>query len=128
MYCRDAASLCGSGAAAQRLTGYPIDPPQVSVSDISSGAFMAKHLRIAQSTEIMGVALVASGLYGCSVLYATADGVAALASQGRAVHVDALSARRRVFLRDLVRTIALEAEVDPPPVSLPADFVHDRRP
>ena len=77
------------------MTSYPIDPAQVSVSGISSGAFMANPLHIAHFAEIMGVALIAGGLYGCAVLHTTADGVEALASSGgRTVHVDALSCLR----------------------------------
>ena len=36
--------LGASALATERLGGYPVDPAQVSVSGISSGAFMANHL------------------------------------------------------------------------------------
>jgi poly(3-hydroxybutyrate) depolymerase len=53
----------------------------VSVSGISSGAFMANQLHIAHSADVMGAAMIAGGPYGCAVLRATSDGVEALASQ-----------------------------------------------
>jgi hypothetical protein len=36
--------LLASALATGRLGGYPVDPAQVSVSGISSGAFMANHI------------------------------------------------------------------------------------
>ena len=36
--------LGASDLATERLGDYPVDPAQVSVSGISSGAFMANHL------------------------------------------------------------------------------------
>lgn len=36
--------LLASALATGRLGGYPVDPAQVSVSGISSGALMANHL------------------------------------------------------------------------------------
>src|SRR5271169_2991168 len=73
--------LGASALAAERLGGYPVDPGQVSVSGISSGAFMANQLHIAHSADIMGAAMVAGGLYGCAVQDVESDGVLALASQ-----------------------------------------------
>ena len=70
-----------ASAAAPPLGRYPVDPTQVSVSGISSGAFMANQLHIAHSAGIMGAAMIAGGLYGCSVLTVQPDGVYALASQ-----------------------------------------------
>jgi hypothetical protein len=52
----------------------------MSVSAMSSGAVMA---------EIMGAAMIASSLYGCAVLHATADGVAAQASQAAGPNLSA---------------------------------------
>ncbi|MFC7538540.1 hypothetical protein ACFQU2_02525 [Siccirubricoccus deserti] len=54
-------------AAEAPLGRHGADPRQVSVSGLSSGAFMAAQLHIAHSTGIMGVGLVAGGLYGCAV-------------------------------------------------------------
>ena len=67
-------------AAAERLGTYPVDPDKISVSGISSGAFMANQLHIAHSTLFMGAAMVAGGLYGCAVNDVKDDGVGALAS------------------------------------------------
>ncbi|MGA8586943.1 MAG: hypothetical protein WB715_24465 [Roseiarcus sp.] len=36
--------LGASALATERLGGYPVDPAQVSVCGMSSGAFMANHL------------------------------------------------------------------------------------
>jgi hypothetical protein len=73
--------LCASASAAERLSSDPVHPAQMSVSAMSSGAVMANQPHIAYSAEIMGAAMIASGLYGCAVLPATADGVGAQASQ-----------------------------------------------
>ncbi len=107
--------LCGSASAAERLSLYPIDPAQVSVAGLSSGAFMANQLHIAHSAEIMGAAMIAGGLYGCAVLHATADGVEALASQAAGPCLTTPFLLEDVaFYADLVRTLAGKAEVDPP--------------
>src|SRR5947209_8007667 len=57
----------GSASAAERLGSYPIDPAKVSISGISSGAFMANQFHIAHSKLIMGAGIIAGGLYGCAV-------------------------------------------------------------
>ena len=59
----------GSGLAsgAEKLGSYPVDPGKVSISGISSGAFMANQFHIAHSALIMGAAMVAGGLYACAV-------------------------------------------------------------
>jgi hypothetical protein len=72
--------LCASASAAARLSGDPAHPAPMSVSAMSSGAVMA---------EIMGAAMIASSLYGCAVLHATADGVAAQASQAAGPNLSA---------------------------------------
>ena len=76
-----ASALTVSAHAAERLGAFPVDPRQISVAGISSGAFMANQLHIAHSADIMGAAMVAGGLYGCAVQDVTPDGVLALASQ-----------------------------------------------
>jgi poly(3-hydroxybutyrate) depolymerase len=59
----------GSGLAngAEKLGSYPVDPKKVSISGISSGAFMANQFHIAHSALIMGAGMVAGGLYACAV-------------------------------------------------------------
>jgi hypothetical protein len=61
-------SSLGPSAAitAERLGGYPVDPEKVSISGISSGAFMANQFHIAHSALIMGAGMVAGGLYACA--------------------------------------------------------------
>lgn len=108
-------ALCSSALAAERLSSYPVDPAQVSVSGISSGAFMANQLHIAHSANIMGAAMIAGGLYGCAVLHATADGVEALASQAAGPCLSTPFLLEDVsFHADLVKTLAGKAEIDPP--------------
>jgi len=51
----------------ERLGTYSADPAKISISGISSGAFMANQFHIAHSTLIMGVGIVAGGLYACAV-------------------------------------------------------------
>ncbi len=53
--------------AAERLGSYPVDPEKVSISGISSGAFMANQFHVAHSSLVMGAGMVAGGLYGCSL-------------------------------------------------------------
>jgi poly(3-hydroxybutyrate) depolymerase len=63
-----AAAWFGGGAsAADPLGRFPVDSGQVSVSGISSGAFMANQLHVAHSAGIMGAGIIAGGLYGCAV-------------------------------------------------------------
>lgn len=59
--------LAAVASAQERLGSYPIDPAKVSVSGISSGAFMANQFHVAYSSLIMGAGIVAGGLYGCAV-------------------------------------------------------------
>jgi hypothetical protein len=76
-----AAAWFGGGAStADPLGRFPVDPAQISVSGISSGAFMANQLHIAHSAGIIGAGMVAGGLYGCAVDSVTDDGVFSLAS------------------------------------------------
>ena len=76
-----AAAWFGGGAsAADPLGRFPVDPALVSVSGISSGAFMANQLHIAHSAGIVGAGMIAGGLYGCAVDSVSEDGVLALAS------------------------------------------------
>lgn len=54
-----------AAAGAAELGSYPVDPAKVSISGISSGAYMANQFHIAHSQLVMGAGLVAGGLYGC---------------------------------------------------------------
>src|SRR3954451_23984795 len=63
-------SLIGASSLAQgqeKLSSFSVDPGKISISGISSGAFMANQFHIAHSKLIMGVGLVAGGLYACAV-------------------------------------------------------------
>jgi len=55
-------------AAQEHLGSFHIDPNKVSISGISSGAFMASQFHIAHSELVMGAGLIAGGLYTCAVL------------------------------------------------------------
>ena len=68
-------------AAGERLGSFPVDPKKVSVSGISSGAFMANQFHIAHSTLIMGAGMVAGGLYGCAVHHIDGEELVALNTQ-----------------------------------------------
>src|SRR5438045_2914543 len=57
----------GGASAADPLGRFPVDPAEVSVSGISSGAFMANQLHFAHSAGILGAGMIAGGLYGCAV-------------------------------------------------------------
>src|SRR4051794_40305765 len=72
----------GSGLAsgAEKLGSYPVDPGKVSISGISSGAFMANQFHIAHSALVMGAAMVAGGLYACAVDGIEGDHLRALVS------------------------------------------------
>jgi poly(3-hydroxybutyrate) depolymerase len=72
--------LVGAASAADPLGRYPVDPTQISVAGISSGAFMANQLHVAHSADIMGVGVVAGGPFGCAVADTNDTGVVALIS------------------------------------------------
>jgi poly(3-hydroxybutyrate) depolymerase len=52
-------------AAISSLGAYNVNPAQVSVSGLSSGAFMAQELGVAYSSKFMGVGVFAGGIYDC---------------------------------------------------------------
>lgn len=56
---------CGAERAAP-LAPLNIDPARVSVSGMSSGAYMAQQLHLAYADRIHGAALLAGGPYGCA--------------------------------------------------------------
>jgi poly(3-hydroxybutyrate) depolymerase len=53
-------------AAPDKLPAYGADARQVSVSGLSSGAFMAVQLQVAYSSRIVGAGIVAGGPYYCA--------------------------------------------------------------
>lgn len=59
-------ALEGRAQPAARLGTYHIDPARVSVSGVSSGAYMAVQLEVAFSKTFSGVASVAGGLFWCA--------------------------------------------------------------
>ena len=52
--------------AAERLSSYNIDESAISVSGISSGAYMAVQYHVAHSARVMGAGVVAGGPYYCA--------------------------------------------------------------
>jgi poly(3-hydroxybutyrate) depolymerase len=109
-------AVISTGAlAADPLGRYPIDPAQVSVSGISSGAFMANQLHIAHSAGIMGAAIIAGGLYGCAVLDVHPDGVFALATRAVGQCMSTPSLLPGVdFFKQMVSDLAQRGWIDPP--------------
>jgi poly(3-hydroxybutyrate) depolymerase len=71
------ATLIGAAGepAAEALARYNIDPRQISVSGISSGAFMAHQFHVAHSATVIGAGIIAGGPYNCatSELYVSID-------------------------------------------------------
>lgn len=101
--------------AAEKLGRLHIDPAQVSVAGVSSGAFMANQLQIAHSADIMGGAMIAGGLYGCAVQSVTEDGVLALATEamGACMKVPFLLDDVSSY-RDRVEALAADGWIDSP--------------
>jgi poly(3-hydroxybutyrate) depolymerase len=110
-----AAWFGGWASAAEPLGRFSADPGQVSVSGISSGAFMANQLHIAHSTGIMGAGLIAGGLYGCAVDSVTSTGVFSLASLavGPCMSVPTLLRPVEYYART-VAELAARGWIDPP--------------
>lgn len=79
------ASLWAPAHAQERLGSYTIDPDKVSISGISSGAFMANQFHMAHSKLIMGAGMVAGGLHTCAVLTVDKDEESLNANITRAV-------------------------------------------
>lgn len=63
---------CPVGARAQELPALGADRTRVSVSGLSSGGFMAVQYAVAWSSEVMGVGVVAGGLYNCGAVFRAA--------------------------------------------------------
>jgi poly(3-hydroxybutyrate) depolymerase len=110
------AAWFGGGAwAADPLGRFPVDPAQVSVSGISSGAFMANQLHIAHSAGIIGAGMIAGGLYGCTVDSLSEDGVFALASLAVGPCMSVPTLLRPVdFYAQLTADLAAKGWIDPP--------------
>jgi poly(3-hydroxybutyrate) depolymerase len=53
-------------APTRALTKLNIDPTTITVSGVSSGAFMGVQLHVAHSDIISGVGAIAGGIYSCS--------------------------------------------------------------
>jgi hypothetical protein len=110
-----AAWFGGDASAADPLGRLPADPAQVSVSGISSGAFMANQLHVAHSAGIMGAGIIAGGPFGCAVDTVTGDGVLALASLaiGPCLSVPTLL-KPVAFYAGIVADLATRGWIDPP--------------
>jgi poly(3-hydroxybutyrate) depolymerase len=110
-----AAWFGGCASAAEPLGRFSADPGQVSVSGISSGAFMANQLHIAHSAGIMGAGIIAGGLYGCAVDSVTGTGVFSLASLavGPCMSVPTLL-QPVAFYAQVVADLAAQGWIDPP--------------
>jgi poly(3-hydroxybutyrate) depolymerase len=105
----------GAASAADPLGRFPIDPAQVSVSGISSGAFMANQLHIAHSNGIMGAGMVAGGLYGCAVDSVVEDGVYSLASLAVGPCMSVPTLLQPVdFYAQMTGELAAKGWIDPP--------------
>ncbi|MBK8284659.1 MAG: hypothetical protein IPK97_07060 [Ahniella sp.] len=61
-----ALAACAPTPPLDPLPKLSIDPERVTVSGISSGAYMATQVHVALSSQIHGVATVAGGPYGCA--------------------------------------------------------------
>jgi poly(3-hydroxybutyrate) depolymerase len=59
-------ALLPSPVLAQALDAQTIDPSQISVSGLSSGAFMAGQVHVAFSKTIMGAGIIAGGPFDCA--------------------------------------------------------------
>jgi poly(3-hydroxybutyrate) depolymerase len=55
-----------AGAAMGDLPGYNINPDDITISGISSGAYMAVQFGVAHSATVRGVGAIAGGPYACS--------------------------------------------------------------
>lgn len=62
-----AVMVTGCGSPPPPLPSLNIDPGRVTVSGISSGAYMAHQVHLAHSTRIAGAGLIAGGPYSCAL-------------------------------------------------------------
>jgi hypothetical protein len=106
-------SACG--LAAEPLGTFPVDPMQVSVAGISSGAFMANQVHVAHSADVMGAAMIAGGLYGCALEGMDTDGVLALASRAIGPCMSLPFMLKDIsWYVDTVKRLATKRWIDPP--------------
>ncbi|WP_149536985.1 extracellular catalytic domain type 2 short-chain-length polyhydroxyalkanoate depolymerase [Siccirubricoccus phaeus] len=107
--------LARPAAAEAPLPRLGADAAQVTVSGLSSGAFMAAQLHIAHAEGIAGAAIIAGGLYGCAVESLDARGVlrslVALAT-GPCMRVPARLRPAEAYA-DLARRLAEAGRIDP---------------
>lgn len=59
-------AVAASESLREIAAGLVLDAGQISVSGISSGAYMAQQMHVAHSRHVMGAGLVAGGPYGCA--------------------------------------------------------------
>ena len=104
-----------SANAAEKLGAYSVDPAQISVAGLSSGAFMANQLHIAHSADVMGAAMIAGGLYGCAVQDVERDGVLAAMSQaiGPCMTAPFMLGAASTY-KQIVDKLAAKGWIDPP--------------
>ncbi|MGB0682001.1 MAG: depolymerase [Magnetovibrionaceae bacterium] len=76
-----ALSSAGAEPAKVALPGLSIDAEKVTVSGISSGAFMGNQFHVAHSDLVSGAGLVAGGLYSCATTIVTGDNIVGTASR-----------------------------------------------
>lgn len=87
-----------------KLQSYNIDPKQITVSGISSGAFMASQLGVAYSKTISGYGSIAGGIYWC------AEGNKDRATGDCMKNPAALNSDRFI---DKAKALASSGEIDP---------------
>lgn len=85
------------------LGSYNIDEEKISVSGISSGAFMANQLHIALSDRFIGAGMVAGGLYNCTVDSVTDKGLRSLSSNatGRCMSLPMMLPKADFFIKQI---------------------------
>lgn len=57
---------CGTEAPPEALPKFDLDPARISVSGLSSGAYMAHQVHLAYATRLVGAGLLAGGPYQCA--------------------------------------------------------------
>ncbi|ABC22385.1 periplasmatic short-chain-length polyhydroxyalkanoate depolymerase PhaZ1 [Rhodospirillum rubrum] len=94
-------------AWADSLPKLAIDADHVTVSGISSGAYMANQFHVAHSARVDGAGLVAGGLYGCAVSTVVNDKVMATASRALAHCM-----RQSAFLESADRFVGIARQLE----------------
>lgn len=96
--------LTGGEAAVSPLGSYGADPDQVSVSGLSSGAYMTVQMQVAHSKTFMGAGVVAGGPYFCAQNLATKAVGECMESPGK-INVG--------YLQQVTRNTAATLTIDP---------------